>query len=225
MKKHIIIGGSKGIGKAIIDLLPSEDEIINISRTSWEGEHNNVTNHNLDILKDELPDIEDVHSLIYCPGSINLKPIGSLKEEDFRTDFEINVVGAVRAIKKYHRTLKRSNGAIVLFSTVASKIGMPFHASVAAAKSGVEGLAKSLAAELAPDVRVNCIAPTVTNTSLAGHLLRNEKAQESTADRHPLKRFLEPVEIASMAVYLTREEAKGITGQIIGIDAGIGSVK
>lgn len=225
MRKHIIIGGSKGIGKEIIAHLPKEDEIINISRTNWEGDHKNVTNHNLDILKDELPDIEGAYSLIYCPGSINLKPIGSLKEDDFRSDFEINVIGAVRAIKKYHRELKRSKGNIVLFSTVASKIGMPFHASVAAAKSGVEGLSKSLAAELAPDVRVNCIAPTITNTELASHLLRNEKAKESTAERHPLKRFLEPKEIASMAVYLTSDIANGITGQVICIDAGIGSVK
>lgn len=225
MKKHIIIGGSKGIGKEIIAHLPKEDEIINISRSDWQGDHEHVTNHNLDILVDELPDIEDVSSLIYCPGSINLKPINSLKEEDFRSDFEINVIGAVRAIKKYHRALKRSKGAIVLFSTVASKIGMPFHASVAAAKSGVEGLSKSLAAELAPHVRVNCIAPTVTNTELASHLLRNEKAQESTAERHPLKRYLEPKEIASMAVYLTSDVANGITGQVICIDAGIGSVK
>ena len=225
MKKHIIIGGSKGIGKEIITHLPKEDEIINISRSDWQGDHEHVTNHNLDILVDELPDIEDVSSLIYCPGSINLKPINSLKEDDFRSDFEINVIGAVRAIKKYHRALKRSKGAIVLFSTVASKIGMPFHASVAAAKSGVEGLSKSLAAELAPHVRVNCIAPTVTNTELASHLLRNEKAQESTAERHPLKRYLEPKEIASMAVYLTSDVANGITGQVICIDAGIGSVK
>lgn len=222
--KYLIIGGSKGIGKSIIDSLNDEDEIINISRTDYEGTKS-VEQHNLDILKDDLPELEGIDALIYCPGSINLKPINSLKEEDFRNDFEVNVMGAVRAIKTYHRDLKRNGGSIVMFSTVASKLGMPFHASVAAAKSAVEGLTKSLAAELAPQVRVNCIAPTVTNTDLASHLLRNEKAQQSTAERHPLNRYLEAEEVANMAIYLTREHAKGITGQIIGIDAGIGSVK
>jgi 3-oxoacyl-[acyl-carrier protein] reductase len=222
--KYLIIGGSKGIGKAIIEELDEEHEIINISRSAYEGSKS-IIQYKLDALEDELPEIEGIEALIYCPGSINLKPIGSLKEEDFITDFSVNVLGAVRCIKKYHRDLKRNNGNIVLFSTVAAKIGMPFHASVAAAKSGVEGLTKSLAAELAPSVRVNCIAPTITNTSLAAHLLRNEKAQESTAERHPLKRYLEAEEVARMAVYLSNADARGITGQIIGIDAGIGSLK
>jgi NAD(P)-dependent dehydrogenase (short-subunit alcohol dehydrogenase family) len=222
--KYLIIGGSKGIGKAIIESLNDQDEIINISRTNYNGDKA-IKQYQLDILNDELPEIEGIDALIYCPGSINLKPINSLKEEDFRNDFEINVMGAVRAIKAYHRELKRNGGSIVLFSTVASKIGMPFHASVAAAKSAVEGLSKSLAAELAPKVRVNCIAPTVTDTDLASHLLRNEKSQQATAERHPLNRYLDAEEVASMAVYLTSKQAKGITGQIIGIDAGIGSLK
>lgn len=222
--KYLIIGGSKGIGRAIIEQLDEAHEIINISRSAYDGSKS-ITQYQLNVLEDELPELEGIEALIYCPGSINLKPIGSLKEEDFINDFSVNVLGAVRCIKKYHRDLKRNNGSIVFFSTVAAKIGMPFHASVAAAKSGVEGLTKSLAAELAPAVRVNCIAPTVTNTSLAAHLLRNEKAQESTAERHPLKRYLDAEEVASMAVYLSNTDARGITGQIIGIDAGIGSLK
>jgi NAD(P)-dependent dehydrogenase (short-subunit alcohol dehydrogenase family) len=224
MSRHLIIGGSGGIGSAIINQLPEGDEIINFSRRKPEV-NRAIEHHEIDVLNDELPALENINSIIYCPGSINLKPINSLKIEDFQNDFNINVLGAVRVIKAYHRDLKRNGGSIVTFSTVASKIGMPFHSSVAAAKSAVEGLTLSLAAELAPKVRVNCIAPTVTNTPLAGHLLRNEKAQEATAERHPLKRYIEPNEIASMAVYLVGEQAKGITGQIIGIDAGIGSVK
>ena len=224
MKRHLIIGGSGGIGSAIINQLPEGDEVINFSRHEPEV-NRSIEHYNIDVLNDELPAIENLNSIIYCPGSINLKPINSLKIEDFQNDFNINVLGAVRVIKAYHRDLKRNGGSIVTFSTVASKIGMPFHSSVAAAKSAVEGLTLSLAAEFAPKVRVNCIAPTVTNTPLAGHLLRSEKAKESTADRHPLKRYIEPAEIASMAVYLVGEHAKGITGQIIGIDAGIGSVK
>jgi NAD(P)-dependent dehydrogenase (short-subunit alcohol dehydrogenase family) len=222
--KYVIIGGSKGIGKAIIEQLPSSDEIINISRSEYEGSKN-ITQYHLDVVNDELPAIEGVDALIYCPGSINLKPIGSLTEADFRNDFEINLLGAARAVKAYHRELKRTEGSIVLFSTVAAKIGMPFHASVAAAKSAVEGFAKSIAAELAPKIRVNCIAPTVTNTGLASHLLRNEKAQQATAERHPLNRYLEPQEVASLAIYLSGQHAKSITGQVLGIDAGIGTLK
>jgi len=224
MSKHLIIGGSGGIGKAIINQLPEGDEIVNFSR-SRPAVNRQIEHHEIDVLNDDLPELEGISSIIYCPGSINLKPINSLKIEDFQNDFNVNVIGAVRVIKAYHRDLKRNGGSIVTFSTVASKIGMPFHSSVAAAKSGVEGLSKSLAAELAPKVRVNCIAPTVTDTPLAEHLLRNEKSQESTKDRHPLKRYLQPEEIASMAVYLVSDNAKGITGQVIGIDAGIGSVK
>tara|TARA_B100000508_G_C11465858_1_gene282461 strand:+ start:183 stop:860 length:678 start_codon:yes stop_codon:yes gene_type:complete len=224
MKKHLVVGGSGGIGKAIIKQLPNEDEIINISRREPEIDRK-ITHYGMDVLNDDLPEIEGINSIIYCPGSINLKPINSLKLEDFQNDFNINVLGAVRVIKAYHRDLKRNDGSIVMFSTVASKMGMSFHSSVAAAKSGVEGLAKSLAAELAPKVRVNVVAPTVTDTPLAEHLLRNEKSQESTKDRHPLKRYLQPNEIASMATYLVSDQAKGMTGQIIGIDAGIGSVR
>lgn len=222
--KYLIIGGSKGIGKAIIDNLPEDSVIHNMSRSPYEGSKS-VHNHKVDVLKDELPEIEDLDALIYCPGSINLKPINSLKIEDFKSDFEINVIGAVKVIKMYHRDLKRNGGSITLFSTVAVKTGMPFHASVATAKAGVEGLTLSLAAELAPKVRVNCIAPTVTNTSLAGNILRNDKAKESTAQRHPLNRFLEAEEVANYAIYLTSNHAKGITGQVVGIDAGIGSLK
>ena len=224
MKKHLVVGGSGGIGKAIINQLPNEDEIINISRREPEIDRK-ITHYSIDVLNDDLPELEGINSIIYCPGSINLKPINSLKLEDFQNDFNINVLGAVRVIKAYHRDLKRNDGSIVMFSTVASKMGMPFHSSVAAAKSGVEGMAKSLAAELAPKVRVNVIAPTVTDTPLAEHLLRNEKSQESTKERHPLKRYLQPNEIASMATYLVSDQAKGMTGQIIGIDAGIGSVR
>jgi 3-oxoacyl-[acyl-carrier protein] reductase len=225
MKNYLVIGGSRGIGKAIVEQLPDHAEIHVISRKGYTGHKTNVVNHLLDLTKDSLPELENIDHLIYCPGSIQLKPINSLKIEDFQSDFDINVLGAVKAIKQYHRTLKRQKGSILLFSTVAAKIGMPFHASVAASKSAIEGLGKSLAAELAPDVRVNIIAPTVTDTDLASHLLRNEKAREATADRHPLKQFLNAEDVAALAVFLTSEHAKAITGQIIVMDAGIGSLK
>lgn len=226
MKKILVIGGSKGIGKAIIASLIEKNNIINLSRTPPSLVHENLTHYNCDILTDALPQLEAVDTLIYCPGSINLKPISRLKLDDFREDFEINVIGAVKAIQQYLPLLKTgSSPSILLFSTVASKLGMPYHASVAAAKSGVEGLVKSLGAELAPTIRVNAIAPTVTDTDLASKLLRNERMIDSITERHPLKKFLNPAEVADMATFLTSESASSISGQIFQMDCGIVSFK
>ncbi|WP_026776985.1 SDR family NAD(P)-dependent oxidoreductase [Polaribacter sp. Hel_I_88] len=226
MKKIVVIGGSKGIGKAIIESLIDDNEVINISRTDTLSPHNNFTHYSLDILTDDLPKIEAIDSLIYCPGSINLKPIARLKLEEFREDFEINVIGAVKAIQHFLPSLKNgSKPSILLFSTVAAKLGMPFHASVAAAKSAVEGLTKSLGAELAPTIRVNAIAPTVTDTELASKLLRNDRMIENISERHPLKKYLQPNEVADMATFLISEKAASISGQIFELDCGIVSFK
>ena len=226
MKKIVVIGGSKGIGKAIVQSLIDENQVINISRTDTLPSHQNITHYSLDILSDDLPAIEEIDSLIYCPGSINLKPIARLKLEDFRNDFEINVIGAVKAIQHFLPSLKKGNKpSILLFSTVAAKLGMPFHASVAAAKSAVEGLTKSLGAELAPTIRVNAIAPTVTNTDLASKLLRNDRMIENITERHPLKKFLQPQEVADMATFLISDKAASISGQIFELDCGIVSFK
>tara|TARA_B110000285_G_scaffold137523_1_gene154049 strand:- start:217 stop:900 length:684 start_codon:yes stop_codon:yes gene_type:complete len=226
MRKIIIIGGSKGIGKAITESLLSNHQIVNISRTPPEFEHQNLSHHSCDILTDDLPLIEDADGLIYCPGSINLKPFNRLSVEDFRTDFEINVIGAVKTIQAYTKALSQSESpSIILFSTVATKLGMPFHASVATAKSAVEGLTKSVAADLAPKIRVNAIAPTITNTNLAAKFLRNERMIESTIQRHPLKKYLEPTEVAAMASYLLSDLSKSISGQIFNLDCGIVSLK
>ena len=221
----IVIGGSKGIGKAIVQSFPN-DGIINISRTKPEFEHNNLEHHSCDVLTDSFPEIEKADALVYCPGSINLKPINRLSVDDFRNDYEINVLGAVKAIQNYLPALKNgSNPSILLFSTVACKLGMPFHASIAAAKSGVEGLVRSLGAELAPTIRVNAIAPTVTDTDLASKLLRNERSIEAMKERHPLKNFLNPEEVAGMANYLLSDQARSISGQIFEMDCGIVSLK
>jgi NAD(P)-dependent dehydrogenase (short-subunit alcohol dehydrogenase family) len=226
MKKIVVIGGSKGIGSAIVKSLVDENQVINISRSVPLLSHTNLTHHSCDILLDELPDVDQIDSLIYCPGSINLKPISRLSLEDFRTDYEINVISAVKAIQHFLPALKKGvNPSILLFSTVAAKLGMPFHASIAAAKSGVEGLTKSLGAELAPMIRVNAIAPTVTDTDLAAKLLRNERMIESITDRHPLKKFLKPEEVADMATFLISDKARSISGQIFELDCGIVSFK
>ena len=226
MKTIVIIGGSKGIGKSILNKHLDQHQVINISRTAPELSHENLTHYSCDILKDDLPDIAKIGGLVYCPGSINLKPISRLSTDDFKEDFEINVIGAVKAIHKYLSVLKQGQQpAIVLFSTVATKLGMPFHSSVAAAKAGVEGLAKSLAAELAPTVRVNAIAPTVTDTELASKLLRNEKMMDSMKERHPLKKYLNPDEVADMAAFLLSDKAAALSGQIFEMDCGIVNLK
>ena len=227
MKSIIVIGGSKGIGKALISsLLSSYDNIINISRTEPEISSGIVTHYTCDILTDDLPDIESADGLVYCPGSINLKPINRLSIEDFQNDFNINVIGAVKAVQKYLPALKKgSNPSIVMFSTVAAKLGMPFHASVAASKSAIEGLTKSLGAELAPTVRVNAIAPTVTNTELASKLLRNDSMIEKMNERHPLKKILQPEEVANMAAFLLSDKAASLSGQVFEMDCGIVSFK
>jgi len=226
MKTIIIVGGSKGIGNAIVTKLLDYCKVINISRSTPEKSHNNLTHYSCDVIQDELPEIENADGLIYCPGSINLKPISRLSIEDFKNDFEINVLGAVKVIQNYLPILKNGNNpSVVLFSTVAAKLGMPYHASIAVAKSGVEGLVKSLGAELAPNLRINAIAPTVTDTELASKLLRNDKMIENITERHPLKKFLSPQEVADMAEFLLSEKASSISGQIFEMDCGIVSFK
>jgi len=225
MGKLLIVGGSKGIGAAIVANELKHREVINLSRTAPEP-ISNLTHQTLDILTDDLPEVEGITSLVYCPGSINLKPISSLKLDDFRSDFEINLVGAVKTIKHYFKSMKKAeNASIVLFSTVAVTQGMPFHASVSAAKAAIEGLTKSLAAEFAPKIRVNCIAPTITQTGLAAGILRNEEAIQRLKDRHPLKAILDAQEVADLASYLISPKAKAITGQVFNIDAGMSALK
>lgn len=226
MKTYLIIGGSSGIGKSILDTLIEQNNIINFSRSKPSTEHPNVTHYTIDILKDELPKLPALDGLVYCPGSINLKPISHLSEEDFKTDLDINLIGAVKALKTYLPNLKESDEAsVVMFSSVATKLGMPFHCSVAAAKSAVEGFVKSLGAELAPKIRVNAIAPTLTDTNMASKLLRNDKMIQQMEERHPLKRILNPKEVANFATYLLSDNSKGISGQILNIDCGIVSFK
>ena len=226
MKNIVIIGGSKGIGSSILLQQLETNIVYNISRNAPEITHPNLKHFSVDVLKEALPEIEAIDTLIYCPGSINLKPIGSLSIDDFKNDFEINVIGAVKAIQKYLPVLRKgTDPSIVLFSTVAAKLGMPFHASIATAKAGVEGLVKSLGAELASVVRINAIAPTITETALAAGILRNDRMKENMIERHPMKGYLKPVEVANMANFLISENAKSISGQIFEMDYGIVTFK
>ena len=226
MRHILIIGGTKGIGKAIIDLLIEENMITCMSRNVSDYNHENYNHIQLDATLDNFPDLEKIDSLVYCPGSINLKPISTLSIEDFRNDFELNVIGAVKSIKKYLPLLKKGeNPSILLFSTVATKLGMPYHASVSASKSAIDGIVKTLGAELAPKIRINAIAPTITNTELASKILRNEKVLENMIERHPLKKILSANEVAKMAKFLISNDGSSISGQIINMDAGIVSFK
>jgi len=171
----------------------------------------------------ELPD--ELGGLVYCPGSIDLKPLRSTRVEDLRTAFEINAVGAFRAVQACADRLKKVPGSgVVLFSTVAVQRGMAFHTGVAAAKGAVEGLARAFAAELAPTVRVNCIAPSLTRTSLAEKLLASPEREKASADRHPMKRVGEAEDIAAMAAFLLSADASWITGQVFGVDGGMSAI-
>lgn len=227
MRTIVIIGGSRGIGNAILKAqLQLNNKVINISRNSPEINHPNLKHYSCDILTDELPNLEAANALIYCPGSINLKPFTSLTENDFKQDFEINVIGAVKVIQKYVNLLKVANSPkILLFSTVAVKLGMPYHASVAASKAAVEGLTKSLGAELAPLIMVNAIAPTVTDTDLASKILRNDRMKENIKERHPLKKYLNTTEVADLATFLISEQTNSMSGQIFNIDCGMVTFK
>ena len=226
MKTIVVIGGSKGVGKALIELLVNKNKVINISRTEPDISYQNLTSFTVDVVTENLPELDAVDALIYCPGSINLKPFERLKIEDFRNDFEINYIGAVKAIQKYIPILKKvDNSSIVLFSTVATKLGMPFHTSVSSVKSAIEGLVKSLAAEYAPKIRINAIAPTIIDTTLAAKLLRNDRQKEMMKERHPLKKYLQPKEVAEFAKFLISDKALSMSGQVFEMDCGITNLK
>ena len=227
MKNILVVGGSKGIGREIVNSqLEKGNNCYNFSRTESGINNQNLIEEKIDILSDDLPKIENIDSVIYCPGSINLKPILQLKEEDFVNDFNINVLGAIKTVKKYLNNLKKGDDpSLLFFSTVAVGQGMPFHSSVSVAKAGIEGLTKSLAAELAPSIRVNCIAPTITRTDMAQRILRNEKIEENIANKHPLKKICEAKDISDMADFLISHKAKNITGQIMHVDGGMSTLK
>jgi NAD(P)-dependent dehydrogenase (short-subunit alcohol dehydrogenase family) len=228
MKNILLIGGSYGIGLAVAKELATTHTVYIASRTSEGLENLNVTHIPFDASTDVLdtsllPSVID--GLVYCPGSINLRPFKGLKIETFESDMQINFFSMVKVIQSIIPQLSASNqSSIVLFSSVAASMGMPFHTSVAAAKGAIEGFAKALAAEYAPKIRVNVIAPSLTNTPLADKFLNNETKQEKSAERHPLKRFGQPEDLAQMANFLLSDNSSWISGQIMHVDGGMSTL-
>lgn len=230
MRTVAVIGDSRGIGEEIRNqLLDQGYRVIGVSRSGSELNHENYSGISANVL-DEPVDLSQhtdrLDGLVYCPGSITLKPFTSLKEEDVLNDLKVNYIGAFLNVQKNIRFLKKGDQpSIVLFSTVAVATGMPFHSSISGAKAAVEGLARSLAAEYAPVIRVNAIAPSLTATPLAEMLLNNEKKQEAAAERHPLKRVGTVKDLAASAVFLLSESSSWMTGQVIGVDGGMSTIR
>jgi 3-oxoacyl-[acyl-carrier protein] reductase len=228
MKHYVIVGASSGIGLELAKKLSLSNNITALSRSEKEvNTLSNTTYYSVDI-SEETPTFpvldKPIDGLIYCPGTINLKPFRSLRAEDYLNEWNINFLGAVKIIKHFLPQLQQAeNSSIVLFSTVAVQTGMAFHASIAAAKGAVEGLTRSLAAEFAPKVRVNAVAPSLTNTPLADKLINAEAKLKSAEDRHPLKKIGQPNDIANAVLYLL--DANWVTGQIISVDGGMSALR
>ncbi len=227
-KTVLLIGGNSGIGLEIAKLLKSAGhQLVAASRSSDQLANLGIPTQHFDALEPTTLNLpEKIDALIYLPGTINLKPFHRLSAEDFLTDYQVNCLGAAQVIQQSLPSLKESESAsIVLFSTIAVAQGMAFHASIAAAKAAVEGLTRSLAAELAPKIRVNCIAPSLTNTPLAANLLNSEAKTAAAAKRHPLQAVGDPTHTAQIAAFLISEAASFISGQVIRPDGGLSALR
>ena len=234
--KKVILGATGSIGSSLAKQLVESGEQVHLvgrdqSSLSELAKSLNSSFTVCDVLEENFSekivnDLNDVpiNGLAFCVGSIDLKPLKLTKKSDFMQSFNLNLISATEIIKSLADNLKKNKGSIVLFSTVAVKQGFPNHAIVSSAKGAIEGLTLALAAELAPNVRINCIAPSLTNSKISNFLLKNEKMAESIAKMHPLKRIGEGSDSASVAKFLLSDESSWITGQILGIDGGRSSV-
>lgn len=230
MANILIVGASSGIGSALAkQLIAFGHQVFGTFNKTIQPASNFAAYQPLNVLDESLdlsfvPDTLD--GVVYCPGAVNLKPFGRIKPEDFISDYQLQLVGAVKVIQACLPKLKNAaSPSIVLFSTVAVQTGFNFHSLVASSKGAVEGLTKALAAEFAPKIRVNCIAPSITDTPLAGTLLNTEEKKEANAQRHPLKKIGKPEDLANLAEFLLSEKSSWITGQVLHADGGMSSLK
>lgn len=229
VKNILIIGGSSGIGKALVEKLKNNYNIISTYKSNQQTDATNVCYHEFDVKTDSMSDIplpDVIHGLVYCPGSINLKPFHRYSEDEIIEDIKLNVTGFLKVLQEVRKSLLKSEQAsIVLFSSVAASLGFPFHTQVSISKGAIEALAKTLAAELAPKVRVNVVAPSITLTPLSEHLLNNEKKIENSIARHPLKKIGDVNDIVNMVSFLIDDKSQWITGQTLKVDGGISNLK
>ena len=224
MKNILMIGGSYGIGLPLVKILNKEFNVHVACRTNDQLQSENVNFIKFDALNDEfdnslIPD--EIHGFVYLPGSINLRPFKGLSVEAFKQDLEINLISLIKVLKTViPKLIAADSSSIVLMSTVAVQRGMPFHSSVSASKGAIEGLTKSLAAEYAPKIRVNAVAPSIVDTPLANRFLNNDLKIEKSAQKHPMKRVGNSADIAETINFLLSEKSSWMTGQIIGVDGG-----
>lgn len=228
----VVVGGSKGIGYSVVQMMAElGDSVTVLSRSKGElgSVAGNVNHQAFDVVNDTVEELElpsEIHGLVYCPGTINLRSFTSLKPEVFREDFELNVLGAVKVLQATAKALKNATASsVVLFSTVAVQQGLFAHASIACSKGAIEGLTRTLAAEWSPEVRVNCLAPALTETSLTQRFFSTPEKAEALAKNYPLARTGKPEDLAAMTRTLLSEESSWITGQVIGVDGGLSAVR
>ena len=229
-EKYLIFGATGSIGSSLAEQLTSSGNSIHlIGRNKSElkniSEKLGCTSTVADVLEDGFiekvkNDISEIKGIAYCVGSIDLKPLRMVTEQDFNKCMKLNLYSAVEVIKGYQEILKKNKGSIVLFSTVAAQRGFTNHAIIASAKAAIEGLTVSLAAEFAPNIRVNCVAPSLTNSKIAEPMLKNKALADGIAKAHPLKRLGEGKDSAALAKFLITEDSSWITGQIIAVDGG-----
>lgn len=229
MKTILVIGGSTGIGQQLVQNLSLNHQVISTYCNTSIESSDNIQYQHFDVMQSDLNSLtlpEKIDGLVYCVGAIQLKPFHRISSDDFLNDYQKQVVGAIKIIQYCLPKLKLSdNPSIVLFSTVAVQLGFPFHSMVASSKGAVEGLTKALAAEFAPKIRVNCIAPSITNTPLAAGLLNTDEKIAANAQRHPLKKIGQPNDVAKMAEFLLSDDAAWMTGQILHVDGGMSTLK
>ena len=228
MKNILLIGGSSGIGYELTKKLEKDNSVFVSTRNPDKFTGSNITSNKLDLDEDYNTDWlpESIHGFIYLPGTINLRPFKGLKPSTFKEDFNINLLGCVKILQAVLPKLQSSdNASVVLFSTVAVKLGMPFHSSVSASKGAIEGLTRSLAAEFAPKIRVNAVAPSILNTPMSEKFLNSDAKIENARNRHPLREIGSAEDIAEIVKFLLLDDSSWMTGQIIPFDGGISTLK